>query len=83
MGGKTRPPYPAEFRAEAVRLVRSGGTISGVAKDLGVSIESLRHWVRLSDVDEGRREGTTTEDREESPACAVGSGCSRPSGRSW
>ncbi len=23
--GKTRPPYPPEFRAEAIRLVRSGG----------------------------------------------------------
>jgi transposase len=65
LGGRTRPPYPAEFRAEAVRLVRSGGTISGVARDLGVSVESLRAWVRRSDVDEGRRDGLTTGEREE------------------
>jgi transposase len=65
MGGKTRPPYPPEFRAEAVRLVHHGGTISGVARDLGVSIESLRHWVRQRDIDAGRKEGLTTEDREE------------------
>ena len=45
LGGRTRPPYPPEFRAEAVRLVRSGGTIKDVAADLGCSIESLRHWV--------------------------------------
>lgn len=65
MGGKTRPPYPAEFRAEAVRLVRSGGTIAGVARDLGCSTESLRHWVHQADVDEGRREGLTSDDRDE------------------
>ncbi|MCI0636149.1 MAG: transposase [Actinobacteria bacterium] len=45
MGGRTGPPYPPEFRAEVVRLVRSGGTIKDVAADLGCSIESLRHWV--------------------------------------
>ena len=65
MGGKTRPPYPPEFRAEAVRLVRSGGSISGVARDLGCSIESLRAWVKQTDVDEGRRDGLTTEERDE------------------
>jgi transposase len=65
MGGKTRPPYPAEFRAEAVRLVRSGGTISGIARDLGCSPEALRSWVRRSDVDEGHGEGLTTDEREE------------------
>ena len=65
MGGRTRPPYPPEFRAEAVRLVRDGGTFSGTARDLGVSIESLRAWVRQADVDAGRTEGLTTEEREE------------------
>ena len=65
MGGRTRPPYPPEFRAEAVRLVREGGTISGVARDLGVSIESLRAWSSQADVDAGRKEGLTTEEREE------------------
>lgn len=42
----TKPPYPAQFRAEAVRLVReSGKSIQQVAADLGVSEASLRHWV--------------------------------------
>ena len=32
--GKTRPPYPLEFKAEAVRLAREpGATMSGVARD--------------------------------------------------
>jgi len=65
LGGKTRPPYPPEFRAEAVRLVRSGGTIHGVARDLGCSTESLRHWVRQAEIDDGHREGLTTAERDE------------------
>lgn len=61
-----RQPYAAEFRTEAVRLVReSGKTVSAVARDLGVSIESLRQWVKQHAIDAGEREGLTTAEREE------------------
>jgi transposase len=60
-------PYPPEFRAEAIRLVREGGrSINAAAKDLGVSTESLRNWVKQVDLDSGRRkDGLTTEERQE------------------
>lgn len=64
---RTRPPYPPEFREEAVRLAReSGKPTAQIARDLGVSYESLRHWVKQADLDAGRRaDGLTTEEREE------------------
>ena len=64
---RSRPPYPPEFREEAVRLTReSGKPTAQIARDLGVSYESLRHWVKQADLDAGRRsDGLTTEEREE------------------
>jgi transposase len=67
MPHKFTPEYPSEFRAEAVRLVRDGGrTISAAAKDLGVSTESLRHWVKQDALDSGqRKDGLTSDERKE------------------
>ena len=61
------PAYPPEFRTEAVRLVREGGRkITEVAESLGVSHESLRAWLKQSDLDAGRRrDGLTSDEREE------------------
>ncbi len=61
-----RAPYPPEFRAQAVRLVRSGSTsLAGAARDLGVSLDALRSWCKQTDSNEGHREGLTTEERAE------------------
>jgi len=62
----TKPPYPAEFKLEAVRLVKeSGRRISEVARDLGVTGESIRNWIRQYEIDNGEREGLSTSEREE------------------
>jgi transposase len=61
---RTRPPYPPEFRAEAVRLAKSSGDpISTIAKDLGISDQTLRNWVNQDDVDTGRTSGLTSDER--------------------
>jgi transposase len=62
----TKPPYPPEFRREAVELVRvSAKPIAQVARDLGVSNQTLRNWIKQADVNAGKREGLATEEREE------------------
>ena len=64
---RTRPPYPPEFRAEAVELIRSGSkSIAELSRDLGVTDQTLRNWLRQADLDAGRRhDGLTTGEREE------------------
>lgn len=65
---RTHRPYPAEFRAEAVRLARgSDKSIPALAADLGISSEALRHWLRQAEADEGRGQPgeLTSDEREE------------------
>ena len=53
---RTRPPYPEEFRREAVELVRrEGRTVRDVAESLGVSQQSLRAWLKQTQLDPGER----------------------------
>jgi transposase len=63
---KSRPPYPPEFRREAVELVRaSGRSVKEIAKDLGVADQTLRNWVDRAEVDAGRAAGLTSDEKAE------------------
>ncbi len=60
------PPYSMEFRREAVRLLRSSGrSVPQLAAELGCSPQSLRNWSRQIDVDAGKVDGLTSDEREE------------------
>ena len=61
-----RRPYPEEFGREAVALYRRGGaSLKEVAADLGVSVQSLRIWVKQDAVDQRKESGLTTDERVE------------------
>lgn len=64
---RSQPPYPPEFRREAIELVRtSGKSRNAIARDLGISTETLRQWIKQADIDAGvRHDGLTTEETEE------------------
>ena len=51
--------YDGEFKRNAVALVHSGRSINEVARDLGVSGWSLRHWIRLAKEGQGLKEPAT------------------------
>lgn len=63
---KTKPPYPPEFRREAVQLVRLGRSVKDVAASLGCSEQWLHNWVKQEQLDHHERDdGLTSAEREE------------------
>jgi transposase len=61
---KSHAPYPPEFRTEAIRLIRiSGKSMAPIGRELQVTTETLRQWVKQADIDDGlRHDGLTTEE---------------------
>ena len=66
-----RTRYSQEVRERAVRMVFEHGdeyaseweAIGSIAAKIGCSPESLRKWVRRTEVDSGRRGGVTSDER--------------------
>jgi transposase len=69
---KRTPPYSPEVRARAVRMVldhqgeygSQDAAILSIAAKIGCSRETLRHWVRQAERDQGLRPGPTSTDQE-------------------
>jgi transposase len=63
---------PQELRERAVRMVfehqgehrSQWAAICSIAAKFGISHETLRSWVRRAEVDDGRRPGLTSDERE-------------------
>lgn len=59
-------PKSPEFRRRAVELARlREKPIAQIAKDLGIAESGLRRWMAQADIDEGKREGLTSDERKE------------------
>ncbi len=59
-------PRSPEFRRRAVELARMREKpIAQIAKDLGIAESGLRRWMAQADIDEGKREGLTSDERTE------------------
>jgi transposase len=67
--GRTKRPrrsFTKEFKAEVVALVRQpGNTAASVARDLDLTETAVRDWVKQADVDDGTRDGLTSDERAE------------------
>ena len=72
MAGRTRSPYPSEYKVELVRLVREEGrSPSGLARECEPSAQSIANWVAQADIDDGKRGGLTAEGKAELRAWTI------------
>ena len=63
---KSHPPYPAEFRARMVELVRSGRTPEELSREFEPTAQSIWNWGRQAERDGGvSQDGLTTDEKEE------------------
>jgi transposase len=61
---RNRRQFTAEFKRDAVELVRSSGRpIAQIARELGIYDSTLGNWVRQDRVDRGQAEGPSSEQR--------------------
>jgi len=67
MARRKRRSFTPEFKADAVKLVRSGRSIPDVARELDLTETALREWVNRADIDAGSGPAgaLTTPEREE------------------
>ena len=62
----TQKPYSEEFKREAIELLRtSGRPLAQIARELGVSANSLRLWRKQAEIDADGREALSSDEREE------------------
>lgn len=63
---KTRRQFSKQFKAETIALIRtSGKSLAQVCRDLDLSETAVRRWLAQAEIDDGRREGLTSAEREE------------------
>jgi transposase len=64
MGRRRRPTYSPEFKAEAIRVMRtSSDPVTKIARDLGVSVSTLEAWLKATRPD--ATPPLTTDERTE------------------
>ncbi len=72
MTNRTSDKFSPEVRERAVRLLlehkgeypSEWAAMTSIAAKIGCTVETLRHWVRQAERDQGLRAGPTSEDRE-------------------
>jgi transposase len=60
-----RRGYPPEFRRKVLDLVEAGRPVADVARDLGISAESIYTWRRQDRIDKGLQPGLSSAEKAE------------------
>ena len=58
-------PYSREFREQILSLYRAGSSVSELADEFKPCYATIKNWIEQAEIDEGKRDGVTTEEKEE------------------
>ena len=63
---RPRRSFTPEFKAEIVERCQAGDrSVAQIARDFDLSETAVRKWVNQVEIDAGRRDGLTSDEREE------------------
>jgi transposase len=63
---RPRRSFTSEFKAEIVQRCQAGDrTVGQVARDFDLTETAVRSWLKQAEVDSGRRDGLTSDERRE------------------
>ena len=63
---KSHPPYPEEFRQQILELIRAGRTPDELAEEFEPTAQTIRNWIKQSELDNGQRhDGLTSDEKAE------------------
>jgi transposase len=64
-----KPPYPAVFRQQMIELFESGRKPAQLAREFGVTAQTISNWVAQAAIDKGKplpgKDGLSSAEREE------------------
>ena len=61
---RTHPRYPDEFRQQILELARAGRTPDELAKEFEPTAQTIRNWIKQSELDHGQRQDGPTSDEK-------------------
>jgi len=61
---RTHPRYPDEFRQQILDLVRAGRSADALAKEFEPTAQTIRNWIKQSELDQGQRQDGLTSDEK-------------------
>ena len=67
--GKTKQPYPAQFRQQMIELVQAGRTPAELSREFGCTAQTIANWVGQAAIDKGKplagKDGLSSTEKQE------------------
>jgi len=61
---RTHPRYPNEFRQQILELAQAGRSPDELAKEFEPTAQTIRNWIKQSELDHGQRQDGLTSDEK-------------------